>query len=447
MTFDKTNVFRKLLNMRLRLALFVIIFVIILSAASSVSAEEICETNIDANYTRELRATVNGESLTLKISARFGGAIDSLTWNGKEFVNAFDHGRQIQYAWQVNGQGECLNPTEGGSMADARSSTSTSRLLSVCSAAANILSTTSLPAYWTAPDEQGGICPEGIEKGVNTSLVSDSVLHKTVEIGYAGLENVIRMTANIIVPDGAKALSLEIPTGYLTYEFNQYWFFDPSSGELSAAESAGDSFPFSFVSASGLPPILSTPDGEYAMGAYTTEQVTQYSILGYENPDSANSTNKWSIGRVEQPLMPQVYTYESFVIVGTLAQVQDSMRQLYELRPSDLTTPYGYVDLANCLRVAGWAYDAGTSDEPLEIEVYRVNAAGEEELIDHATANSFRSDLVTVLGISGFQGYDLVLPNIFSSGEQAILRVYAVNPDARFGRYLLINGQPSLTCP
>lgn len=432
--------------MRLRLAVVGIITLITLCIGVTVAAEEICDTNIDNDYTRELSATVNGELLTLKISARFGGAIDSLTWKSKEFVNAFDHGRQIQYAWQVNGQGECLNPTEGGSMSDGRSSTSTSQLLSVCSPAPNTLSTTSLPAYWTAPGERGGICPQGIEKGVNTSFISDYVLNKTVEIGYAGLENVIRMTANMIIPAGANSLSLEIPTGYLTSEFNQFWFFDPSTGELQAAESTGESFPFSFVSASGLPPILSTPDGEYAMGAYTAEAVTQYTVLSYEVADPADSTNKWSIGHVEQPLAPQVYTYESFVIVGTLEQVQNSMRQLYELRPSDLTPPHGFVDVANCLHVAGWAYDAGTPDEPLEIEVYRVNAAGEEELIDHATANSFRGDLVTVLGISGYQGYDLVLPNIFTSGEQAILRVYAVNPDELFGRYLLMNGQPSITC-
>ena len=44
--------------------------------------------------------------------------LNSLTWRGKEFVNDYDHGREISYAWAFDGYGECFNPTEPGAARD-----------------------------------------------------------------------------------------------------------------------------------------------------------------------------------------------------------------------------------------------------------------------------------------------------------------------------------------
>lgn len=43
------------------------------------------------------------------------GAFCSLTWNGKQFIDAKDHGRCLQSAVPFNGLGEQWNPTEAGS--------------------------------------------------------------------------------------------------------------------------------------------------------------------------------------------------------------------------------------------------------------------------------------------------------------------------------------------
>ena len=48
----------------------------------------------------------------LSCSERTGGAVDSLVWNKKEFINNWDHGRQLQSAITVQNYGECWNPTE-----------------------------------------------------------------------------------------------------------------------------------------------------------------------------------------------------------------------------------------------------------------------------------------------------------------------------------------------
>ena len=56
-----------------------------------------------------------GSEIVVSASARTAGAIDSLTWNGREFLNSFDHGRELQSAASFDGFGECLNPCMDGS--------------------------------------------------------------------------------------------------------------------------------------------------------------------------------------------------------------------------------------------------------------------------------------------------------------------------------------------
>jgi hypothetical protein len=76
-----------------------------------------------------ISAQVKGHTLTIASSPAFAGAISSLTWKDKEFIDRRDHGRELQSAASFDGLGECFNPTEAGSAADGADSTSTSKLL------------------------------------------------------------------------------------------------------------------------------------------------------------------------------------------------------------------------------------------------------------------------------------------------------------------------------
>ena len=80
-----------------------------------------------AGYTVSQR--VLNSTLILHASARTAGAIDSLKFRGKEFVNAYDHGREWQSAVSYDGFGECLNPTEAGSAKDGTGADHSSLLL------------------------------------------------------------------------------------------------------------------------------------------------------------------------------------------------------------------------------------------------------------------------------------------------------------------------------
>ncbi|MFX7820800.1 hypothetical protein ABTK26_21005, partial [Acinetobacter baumannii] len=76
--------------------------------------------------------------------------IHSLTWNGKEFIDSADHGRQLQSAINLDCgkaiRAETFNPTEAGSRRDGAGPTSSSRLLKL-SAKGNTLETLSRMAF------------------------------------------------------------------------------------------------------------------------------------------------------------------------------------------------------------------------------------------------------------------------------------------------------------
>ena len=50
-----------------------------------------------------IRAKAGPSDIVITTTNRVAGAIHSLTWNGKEFVDSADHGRQIQSASNFDG--------------------------------------------------------------------------------------------------------------------------------------------------------------------------------------------------------------------------------------------------------------------------------------------------------------------------------------------------------
>src|SRR5438105_3197108 len=78
-------------------------------------------TRAQVNGNATISATVLGQPLSISTSSQFGGAISSIRWANKEFINDWDHGRQLQVNSQFFNRFECYNPYEAGSFNDARS--------------------------------------------------------------------------------------------------------------------------------------------------------------------------------------------------------------------------------------------------------------------------------------------------------------------------------------
>ncbi len=267
------------------------------------------------------RATIsrvfNGSPITVGVSSRTGGAIDSLTWGGTEFINAHDHGRELQSASSYDGYGECLNPTEAGSDSDGTGPRSTT-LLTELKRGPDTLQTRSQMAYWIEPGRVTGSCPKG--PGPHAGPRSDDVLAKTVTLGAAGVANAIAYRATYITAQPHESATFEAATAYMPPDFTAFWNLDPATGQ-SAPLSAGPG-------EQGVPVILATPDGSGRWASTAPPSPRRPCRM----PGTAGSTSRpcrggQRHGEVELRLPGEqrpggAHSYTCYVVVGTLQDVR-----------------------------------------------------------------------------------------------------------------------------
>ena len=276
-----------------------------------------------------IRAPLKDSEIVITTTARLAGAIHSLTWNGKEFINSTDHGRQLQSASNFDAgsafTGETFNPTEAGSRQDGAGERSTSRLLHYI-ARGNQLQTTNQMAFWLRPGELSDGHP-----AKNTAKLSNHLLTKRVTIGYLDLPNVIQYDVTFGVPVGEshKYAQFEALTGYMPAEFKRFVTFDPASGQFEPLSDGPGEQKF--------PVALSTEDGKFAMGIYSPDQPSK----GFENA----GYGRWNFGRQEvvkwncvfriresRGIAADDYSFRTFVIVGTLDDVRLAMIRLHSVQ-------------------------------------------------------------------------------------------------------------------
>lgn len=268
-----------------------------------------------------IRNPAGGSEIVIRTTSRLAGAIDSLTWNGKEFIDSTDHGRQLQSASNLDAgspiSDETYNPTEAGSRADHVGPKSSSILLSL-KAQGNVLETRSRMAFWLKPGEKSG---PNLAK--NTTIVSEHVLAKKVTIGARGLPNVIDYDVTFTLPEGEKhtAATFEALTGYMPAEFSRFLVYDPATKAARPISAGPGEQP--------LPLIFATESGGHAMGILSAEGSPGYGRFRF----GPERVVKWNcVFRVKKAagIPPGEYRYRQYVVVGTLDDVVASMSRLHE---------------------------------------------------------------------------------------------------------------------
>ena len=271
------------------------------------------ETKIYSIY-----AEVFGKTLIISTSDKMAGAIDSVIWDNKQFINSVDHGREMQTATTYDGYGECLNPTEAGSGLDGDSSTSQASDISV---AANEMFTTSKMAYWVRvgqPYEFGcGVPRQYFTK--NTTNLSNDILKKHVTIGSLGFKNVIKEDISVYVAEDHQSSTFEVVTGYMTAEFSEFYILD-KSGITALVKN--------YASYENKPTIFATKDGKYAMGVYFPAFNALTDVYLTYQFDNNTDTKKWSIYRRKEATPQGYYNFTVYEIIGTLEQVETTMKEL-----------------------------------------------------------------------------------------------------------------------
>ena len=181
-----------------------------------------------------------------------------------QFINSSDHGRELQSAVQLDGGGEDNNPTEAGSAADGAAQTSTS-VLTALFASDHVLRTKTQMAYW---------------KPFKLAKVSNVIVSKEVTVGFAGMPNVIEDVITFSLPDAHASASFEGLTGYMPPSFSSYSTYAPATKTLAPIANP------TTLSEETLPIIVSTPDGQYAMGSYSRNGIGRYiRLLGIPRQD------------------------------------------------------------------------------------------------------------------------------------------------------------------
>ncbi|XP_071178720.1 uncharacterized protein [Mytilus edulis] len=282
------------------------------------------------------RWTALNHGIYIGSSTRTGGAVDSLTWNNKEFINSRDHGRQMQMACNTNKYTECYNPTEAGGLCDHTLSTTHTHIDWV-HVHENVMESLVYPAFWKPVKPSSGTqhdchygqwCPA--HQGYHTTY--DYPFHKKITIGTHGINNCFEFVSNFTIggnwPQDDLLIQMEAPAVYMTYEFTKQFTFNPAT---RLAENYHNKH---------LPFILSTPDHNYALGAYTpqrqdTDIHENYDSHLFKGSNFAGATSKFNIVFYKRPHGTGVrqYVYRTYFCVGTLNDVTSCLHKIMTAVP------------------------------------------------------------------------------------------------------------------
>ena len=266
-------------------AVRIIAVILALALATPASAETLWE------------ATSGGATpIKLTASSRYGGAVYSLTYAGVQFIDAHDHGREMQTAVQWDGLGEAENPTQAGTGSDAGISSS---VVKSAHAAGGVYSVETQMAYWHP--WQG-------------RTLSDTLVDQTYTMNWQGLPNVIHVDVTLTSPHAHSDMSLEALTAYLPGSFNRFytmqtdgWHFVPQPNVTLV----GEYVPIAVTNGTLSMGVRSTPGTTYIIRYYTPEHVAKWSVWHGAKPSPAGKTS-----------------YSLDIAVGNLGQIRQSFNKL-----------------------------------------------------------------------------------------------------------------------
>lgn len=274
-----------------------------------------------------IRGKAGKSEIVITTTNRLAGAIHSLTWNGKEFIDSHDHGRQLQSAASFDCAStkefwaERFNPTEAGSRTDGIGDKSSCKLLRIGVDGAELRTTTQM-AFWLAPGEKSSG-----RLALNDTIVSEHLVSKRVRIGYKKLANVIEYEVTFTVPKGERHTyaQFEALTGYMPPEFSRFWKFLPVSSKLEALNDGPGEQEY--------PVVFATESGTHAMGVFSPDQPSSgYEKAGYGRfRFKQEKVVKWNcVFRVRnaQGIAAGDHRFRLFVAVGSQEDVRQSLAAL-----------------------------------------------------------------------------------------------------------------------
>lgn len=302
-------------------------------------------SQVNGDATIAASAPVFGQTLTVSTSSQYAGAVSSIRWGNKEFINNFDHGRQLQLNSQFFNRFECYNPYEAGSFDDGTSAKTTSRLLAL-TATGNTLDSTTQMAWFLpyhasyVPEDYCGDPAKWLPSPPYNGPLSNYRVHKTVTIGFNGIPNVIEYRVEQTIPELIQK-GINNVTAVLPGEFSAIGSYDVVSKDYRSIRAlSGEDDRIK---------VASTPDGNYALGFYAPELLQAYGDPGdadfwrvvpldpfYPDPNNPSLPDPnfacvhiGSVNRYDSFKGPGTTYDRAYLVIGSLDQVRNGLASLH----------------------------------------------------------------------------------------------------------------------
>jgi hypothetical protein len=284
-----------------------------------------------------------GGQVLAKSNLAAGCALWEWWWNGIEFINDYDYGRQVQVAVYPADGGSGLG--EAGDVYGIPSIGVDARHPSPCVSFSTNRSSSS-PSQMTAaaPLEW---CPEYFGGGADHPIVYPAVrLGKTLTLNWRGPDNVDRswpvaLFQTVINSPAISRAAVEAPTGYLNSAFNTYYHYNPATrtlaqdllSDIQAETARGRGYnvklptgPMAVILAEG------TGSAATAMGIYINNPNSGFvfydNSIGSSPGQSGSNFVKWEV-RYDGSISARAWTYNTWIMTDSVQNILKEMNQLY----------------------------------------------------------------------------------------------------------------------
>ncbi|WP_213805776.1 hypothetical protein [Granulicella sp. dw_53] len=282
-------------------------------------------------------ASVYGGGVEVKSNIATGCAVWEWWWNGVQFINDYDYGRQLQAAMYPTGSQSSLE--EAGDTFGTPDINVDARHPSPCVSivtSGSTQSTAAVPIDWN-PSNFGGDADHPV-------IYPDVTIGKTITLDWVGPDNQDRhwplaLYQTIVHSAAMNEAVVEAPTGYLNAQFNNYYYYNPISRSLTTVPllavqqgtSAGTGYdvplnpgPQAVILASGTTPT------SMAMGIFVNSPNAGF--VFYDNsggPSQQYGSNfaKWEV-HYDGGITTGTWTFKTWIMTDTLQNVTSYIDQL-----------------------------------------------------------------------------------------------------------------------
>jgi hypothetical protein len=269
--------------------------------------------------------TLSAGGVTVKSNYVAGGALWSWVWGSTEFIDTYDYGRQMQTSMLWFDGGIQRNPTEAGSGCSQPSVQPYARQGSPVlnnHNSGSVQVTRSIPLEYNS-DYWGGDCDHPV-------VYSGLTIGKNLTLDYNSMGPVAQYQTVVTSDFSVSDALIEIPTAYMPSSFNRYYTYDAYSQALTEVypPTGGCTQGTNFSPSSGYGGVIISNSGQTrAMAVYGRSTTVNVGFTLWDFR-SVCSTSKWN-ATAQFNLSSGSFTFNTYVMTGTLNDVVGYMRQLY----------------------------------------------------------------------------------------------------------------------